>query len=559
MGHQVAQSTEGSRRLVRDGTHGRQAAGLEGLLGLGYGLLAGLFQLVDGKHLGADLDEGRYRLRSLFLHAEEQVTLGEGQGLGDVAHFEPEDLADDLAHFGQPFHLGGGLIVEGLAELGWRAQALGGGGEISAVGALADLFQTLLGPGVEAAVGDLLGQLGLHVVELLFAASFQLDEMDAVDGAHRLAELAGLQGRGGLGKGLLHLGEPEPTQVAPVALGAGIFAQLFGGLGEVLALQEALPQQQGLGGGLLELGLALGLEEDVAGLHLQVVALAGVVGRLEGSLVHLDVLAQGGPVHGDELDHAPGRLQEAIAPGLVEGLEGGVPGIGHGTCHHRQRGLLEADLFVAQAVLQGKPAFVHGHAEGRLLDQLGAQQLTTQGPLLHGRVEAGLLEDQLEFGVGLEVSLGVQQHRVLAQEGAQAEADLLVGHHHVMPLGQLLHELLVHEVAEGLGLDEGLEGLGAGLLPVPLVELLHVFCQVAHQDFAAVDASDHGVGRVHPARRGQVGHQAQEDDDHDCGHGRAVGFEDLTEGTKHAELQGTDHPDYQGMGLGLHWIAGEVE
>ena len=280
----------------------------------------------------------------------------------------------------------------------------------------------------------------------------------------------------------------------------------------------------------------------MAGLELGSVALARREGGLEGGLIHLEVLAQGRAVHGHELDDPPGRLEEALAAGLVEGLEGGVPWVGDGGGVHGQGGLLEGHLLVAEAVLLGDPGLIHGDEEGRLLDQLGPHQLGPDAPFLHGRVEPGLLEDLLQLGVGLQVALGVQQHGVLAEEGPEAGADLLVGHQHVVPVGQLLHELLVDEVPHGLGLDEGLEGLRAGLLAVALVELLHVVGQFPHEDLVSVDPGDHGIRGDRTPGGGQIGHQPQEDDDHDRRHGCAVGFEDLTEGTKHAGLQ-TDLPD----------------
>ena len=131
--------------------------------------------------------------------------LREGQGLRDLAHFEVEGLAKDLRELGQSGRLGRRLVAERLAELGGTAQALGGGREVAAVGALPDLFEALLGPGVEPAVGDLPGQLGLQVLEFLLAAPLELDEVDAELSAHGLADLAGLQGRRRVGEGLDHL------------------------------------------------------------------------------------------------------------------------------------------------------------------------------------------------------------------------------------------------------------------------------------------------------------------------------------------------------------------
>ena len=356
--------------------------------------------------------------------------------------------------------------------------------------------------------------------------------MDAVDGAHRLADLAGLEGHGGLHEGLLHLVGLEPAQIALVGLGGGILALGFSRLGEVLSGQQLGPEVQGLGHGLLDLGVGFGLEQDMTGLQFDELALAGIEHRLHGRVVRRrNGHARGSQV--DVVDHPPGSGLETGAGRLQERFQFRRAGIGHLGRVRRHGDGLEAEFLAAHPALQVQPRIIHRHLGAGLLEQLLPGQPAGGFQLHLLEAHALLAEGIVDLGAGPQAAV-LPREPVLAQPPCQGAPDFRVGDDDAVARGQFLDQLVVHQLGYRLGLDEGLEFVELGILAQALDHVPHGRVQVAPGDVPAVDPGDQIVRSIRIAVAGrQIGHHSQQDDHHDDGHGRLVAFEYLAEIAKH--------------------------
>ena len=169
--------------------------------------------------------------------------------------------------------------------------------------------------GVGTQLGDQLGlrlahhkilDLRLHLFEfrrLVCALVFDLDDMPAELGLHRLRNLSLVQFEGGFGEFRHHLLLGEVAEIAAIGLSGRVFGDFAGHLGEVLTLLQ--PDDHRLD---LVLGFLAGLvvagrraEQDVAGMHFLLFAdlldgfVIDLVHRLVGERFLADRLQQ--PFH----------------------------------------------------------------------------------------------------------------------------------------------------------------------------------------------------------------------------------------------------------------------
>ena len=222
---------------------------------------AGLFQLPGGEHLAADLFQGRDGDGQLLLDTEYHIALTDLLRLGDLLQLHLEGLFHEDGGFWKSFDDGGGVVQQGQGGLDWEVQTLGGSGKVPSVPySFAQLFQTIFGPGGEAVLHHLVPQVFLHLFKGFSAPAFQLDEVDAEAGPHRLTDLANLQAHGPVLEGLHHGTRLEPSQTALVGVGGGVFTDRCGGLSEIAACGQFDAQFFSLLGGRREFRVGLGPE-----------------------------------------------------------------------------------------------------------------------------------------------------------------------------------------------------------------------------------------------------------------------------------------------------------
>ena len=90
-------------------------------------------------------------------------------------------------------------------------------------------------------------QVAFHFVEVGRRALLHLDQVIAERRFHRLADLAGLQGKHGLFELWNHPAAAQRAQFPALGAGGGVVGFGLGHGREILALHNALPQRLGLG------------------------------------------------------------------------------------------------------------------------------------------------------------------------------------------------------------------------------------------------------------------------------------------------------------------------
>ncbi len=363
--------------------------------------------------------------------------------------------------------MGAGLSMErGWLVCTFRPRLRAAAARLAAVaGLLAQLLELVLGLGGEAFPGELGAQLLLDLLEGLLPAPLVADEVDAVDGAHRLADLADLEGLQRLHEGLLHLAGLEPAQVALVALGAGVLAERLGGLVEVLAGNQLGPQVQGLLHGLRHLGVGFGLEQDVAGLQLDELALARIVDGLDGRVVGgLD--AHGGRGDGHVVDHPARAGLEARSGFLQEGLQlrrrrDPAPALGSG-----------ARVAASKLIFSPRTRFSrasHASSTGTWAQACSNSFCPVRAEAVSSlqllEAHAVLAEGVVDLGAGPELAVSARRSRSRRSLASRASAHFRVGDDDAVAIGQFLDQLVAAPAWSPPGsAGRGPAGLDVGVL-----------------------------------------------------------------------------------------------